>query len=233
MTKYIDFYLERDDFSSRLGEGIPKGSLFIVEGEDGSGKSIVAQRIAYGALVNGHSVAYISTELTTLDFVKQMASLNYNIEKYLLEKKLLYIPLVSLFGKVKKGKNIIFELKKSKARKIFDYELVIIDSLSYPLINGISDEEMFDLINFLLKMKYKDIVIMVTYNPKELSESAINSFRRVSDIYLKTYHTTIAGQLVKAIEVVRFRNPKREYQLVIPYRIEVGLGLVVEIISII
>jgi len=80
---YISLHLDRDDLNDKIGGGLPKGSLMIVEGESGIGKSILCQRITYGALVNGYTVTYISTEMTTLDFVRQMASLNYNIETYL------------------------------------------------------------------------------------------------------------------------------------------------------
>jgi Predicted ATPases involved in biogenesis of archaeal flagella len=48
MVEYINIYLDRDEFSNRIGGGIPKGSIFIIEGENGTGKSIVCQRILYG-----------------------------------------------------------------------------------------------------------------------------------------------------------------------------------------
>lgn len=233
MVEYIDITLDRDDFNQRIGNGLPKGSLMIIEGEEGTGKSIVAQRILYGALKNGHTASYLSTELTTLDFIKQMASLNYNIEDYLLSDKLLFLSLVNLFGKVKKEKNLIFELEKAKAKKIFEKEIIIIDSLSYPLINGFTEEDGFKLIDFLLRIKALDKFIILTYNPSELNPIVVNNLRRVSDIYFKTYVSTLAGQMAKVIEIVRFRNAKESYQYTIPYRVEPGLGLIIEIVSLV
>lgn len=233
MVEYIDITLDRDDFNQRIGNGIPKGSLMIIEGENGTGKSIVSQRILYGALKNNYTVSYLSTELTTLDFIKQMNSLNYGIEEYLLSDKLLFISLVNLFGKIKKNKNLIFELEKSKAKKIFEKDLIIIDSLSYPLINGFSDDDGFRLIDFLLRIKSMDKSIILTYNPSELNPIVVNNLRRVSDIYFKTYISTVAGQIAKVIEIVRFRNARETYQYIIPYRVEPGLGLIIEIISLV
>lgn len=232
MVEYIDITLDRDDFNQRIGNGIPKGSLMIIEGEDGTGKSIVSQRILYGALKNGYKATYISTELTTLDFIKQMDSLGYNITDYLLSNKLLFISLINLFGRVKKGKNLIFELEKSKSKKLFENDIIIIDSLSYPLVNGFEEEDGFRFINFLLKVKSMNKVIILTYNPSDINEIIMKNLRRVSDIYFKTYTSNLSGQYVKVIEIVRMRNAKDIYQNIIPYRVESGLGLIIEISSI-
>ena len=233
MTQYVKFDLERDDFGMRLGGGIPKGCLMIIEGEEGAGKSILCQRITYGALVNGHTVSYISTEMNILDFVRQMDSLNYPIEPYMLENKLLFLTLVNLFGKVKPGKNLIFELQKSKAKNLFEKDLLIIDSLSYPLVNNISLKDSERLIEFLLKVKSLNNTIILTYDPQNINPSLVTNLRRVSDIYFYVGTRTIAGQLTKYVEVKRFRNPKEQYSLLTPFRVEPGLGLVVEIVTIV
>jgi flagellar protein FlaH len=217
----------------RLGGGIPKGSLMIIEGEEGAGKSILSQRITYGALVNGHSVTYISTEMNILDFVRQMDSLNYPVAPFMLENKLLFITLINLFGKVKPGRNLIFELQKPKAKKLFEKDLVIIDSLSYPLVNNISLREAENLIEFLLRIKSLNKTILLTYDPQNINPILVNNLRRVSDIYFQVGTRTLAGQLTKYVEVRRFRNPREQYSLLTPFRVEPGLGLIVEITTIV
>jgi len=233
MTDYIRFYLDRDDFEQRLGGGIPKGSLIIIEGEEGAGKSIVSQRITYGALVNGHTVTYISTEMNVLDFVKQMDSLNYMVENFMLEDKLLFLTLVNIFGKIKDYDNLIFELRKPKAKKIFEKDLIIIDSLSYPLVNHISLRQIKELIEFLLKIKGYDKTIILTFDPQTINQNLVNDLRRVSDIYLRVGISTLAGQLVRYLEVKRFRNPREPYNLMIPFRVEPKLGLIIEIVTVV
>lgn len=232
MVEYIDITLDRDDLNQRIGNGLPKGSLMIIEGEDGSGKSILSQRIIYGALLNGYKVTYISTEMTTLDFIKQMKSLRYDIEDFILSNKLIFISLINLFGKIKKEENLIFELKKEKSKKLFESDIIIIDSLSYPLIKDLNEDQVYDLLDFLLKVKSKDKIIILTYNPNNINQILINNLRRVSDIYFKTYQSSLAGQITKVIEIIRLRDAKEEYQQIIPYRVEPGLGLLVEIISV-
>ncbi|MCA9478567.1 MAG: hypothetical protein KC535_05460, partial [Nanoarchaeota archaeon] len=49
-AKYINIEIKRDELHRNIGGALPKNSLILVEGVDGSGKSIMAQRIAYGCL---------------------------------------------------------------------------------------------------------------------------------------------------------------------------------------
>ena len=45
-----------------LGGGQPLGSLTLIEGTSGSGKSVVCQHLVYGSLLDGHSVAFFVSE---------------------------------------------------------------------------------------------------------------------------------------------------------------------------
>jgi len=58
-----------------LGGGFPKGSLIMIDGASGSGKSALCQRFSYGLLDNKNTVTYVSTQLTTQNFIRQMKSL--------------------------------------------------------------------------------------------------------------------------------------------------------------
>jgi len=233
MSEYISIFLDRDDFEQRIGGGIPKGSIMIIEGRDGTGKSIVSQRITYGALINNFTVTYISTEMSILDFVRQMDSLNYSVKDFLLSNKLMFISTTNLFGKTKLKENLILELMKNKSKKLFENDIIIIDSLSYPLVNSISRLSFIKFLDFLQKIKAKDKIIIITYNPYTLNRAVVDELRKVADIYFKTGISTTTGQLTRYIEIKRFRNAKQQYELIIPFRVEPGLGLIVEIVTIV
>jgi len=233
MGEYISIFLDRDDFEQRIGGGLPKGSIMIIEGRDGTGKSIVSQRITYGALMNNSTVTYISTEMSILDFIRQMDSLNYSVKDFLLSNKLLFISTTNLFGKTKLKENLILELMKNKSKKLFENDIIIIDSLSYPLVNSIPKLSFIKFLDFLQRIKAMDKIIIMTYNPHTLSRSVVNELRKVADIYFKTGISKTTGQLTRYVEIRRFRNAKQQYELIIPFRVEPGLGLIVEIVTIV
>jgi len=233
MTEHITIFLDRDDFEQRIGGGIPKSSIMIIEGKDGCGKSIISQRITYGALINNYTVTYISTEMSILDFIRQMDSLNYPVRDFLLTDKLMFISLTSLFGRTKFEENLILELMKSKSKKLFEKDIIIIDSLSYPLVNSIPRMSFIKFLDFLQKIKSKDKIIILTYNPFTLSKHIVEDLRNIADIYFKADISSSTGQLTRYIEIKRFRNAKQQYELIIPFRVEPGLGLIVEIVTIV
>ena len=85
----------------RGGGGFPTGSLVVIEGGSGGGKSTICQRISYGLIEGGTSVTFISTQLTTKGYINQMYSLDYPIAPHLLKGTLLYIPVIPLVQSAK------------------------------------------------------------------------------------------------------------------------------------
>ena len=91
--------IERDSLHRQLGGGIPKGTTMVMSGRFGTGKSAVSQRLSYGFLRHGHTVTYITTELTTKGFIDQMESLDYPVREDMMEGRLTIIPVFPLIGK--------------------------------------------------------------------------------------------------------------------------------------
>jgi flagellar protein FlaH len=80
-----------DQLNRAFGGGLPKGSLVLVEGSYGVGKSTLAGRIAYGLTEQSHDVTYLSTERPVGQFLDGMRSLSYDMTGALLDRKLLYL----------------------------------------------------------------------------------------------------------------------------------------------
>ena len=138
MSNTYSIKLRRDQLAEKIGGGIPKSSIFLVEGKDGGGKSIVCQRLTYGFLKNKATVTYISTELSTMGFVTQMGSLGYDVVEHILNEDLLMIPMFPTMGNVRLRKNFIDKMMKTS--KIFENDIIIIDALSKTTLQSLVDE---------------------------------------------------------------------------------------------
>ncbi|MEC8142128.1 MAG: ATPase domain-containing protein, partial [Candidatus Thermoplasmatota archaeon] len=66
--------VETDSLADSLGLRLPNRSLIMLQGEVGSGKSLVSQRFVHGLLHNDVKVLVITTELTTRGWIEQMES---------------------------------------------------------------------------------------------------------------------------------------------------------------
>ena len=71
----------------KLGGGIPLGSLTMIQGEPGAGTSILCQHLAYEALVDGHGIAYFTSEYTGKSLYTQMAAFDRDTLSYFRKRK--------------------------------------------------------------------------------------------------------------------------------------------------
>ncbi len=227
---YLDISLERDELSRNLGGGLPRSSLILIEGEDGSGKSILAQRISYSLVKKDVSVTYISTELNTLTFAEQMASMDYDVTKEMLSGRLLFIPMFPLLGYTTLDPAFFDKLLTNK--EVFRSEVIIIDTLSFLLIhNNLSYKESFNFISILKRFTSLGKTIIFCVDQTHLNETFLTLLRSVSDIYLSVAVNSFAGQVVRVISVNRFKRPESAFVNKIPFKVEPGKGLTIEIAS--
>jgi len=82
---------ERDRLDKELGGGMPPGSIVLMEGDYGAGKSAISQRFSYGLCEEGHTVTFLSTELTVGSFLEQMNSLDYDMVDHMLDENILFL----------------------------------------------------------------------------------------------------------------------------------------------
>ncbi len=225
------FELERDELGRRLGGGIAEGSITLIEGGDGSGKSILAQRMAYGLLMNKVSVTYISTELSLPEFMKQMSSLRYNVLPYLLNGQFrFYAVFPSTAHRLKKKQDLIERL--IKADILFSTDVTIIDSLTMlQPDNGVSDKTAFEFMTKLKKLVVKGKSIVLTVDPDSTDPKLLEPLREVADNYLIMKAEAGAEDIKNVIFVQRWKRTEREVSKIIKFRVEPKFGIVIDISS--
>jgi len=220
--------LIRDELNRYFGGGIPKNSLILFEGVDGSGKSILCQRFSYALLKKNVTITYISTEFNTLDFINQMESIRYSIKDSILNQKILFITMVPYLGKVKFEDDFLDKIISSK--KLFDSEVIIFDTLSFLLIKkDASDEVYYKIINFFRKLNNLNKTVIFTIDPTHLDDKFLTLLRSVVDIYIDITSGGITGDSVKTINIKRFKRPYDVYMSKIPFRVEPKEGIIIEI----
>ncbi len=220
--------LERDELGRRLGGGIAPGTITIIEGEDGSGKSILSQRIAFGLLENGHTVTYLSTELSTKGFLRQMQSLGYNVLPYLVKRRLMFFPVFPPSAKKLKKKKDLLE-RLMRAEFLFINEVTIIDSINLMLPDEpLRESQVFQFINFLKKVIQKGRSIIITYDPGNMDVKLMEQLREVADNYLELKQEVVGDDIKNVIYVKRWKA-ERDVTKVIKFRVEPRFGLIIDI----
>lgn len=229
-SKIISIDLERDELNRNLGGGIPNNSLILIEGQDGAGKSILVQRMAYGLLEHQKTVTYISSELNTKGFLEQMVSLDYDVKFYLLDGQLMFVPMFPFMGNTRLKENFLERLFNTK--RIFDNEVIIFDTFSFLMVrDSLPEEKSFHIINLLKKLNNMNKTIIFCVDPVHLNEKFLTLLRSVADVYFQVEIRTFAGNIIRVINVKRFKRSNDYIVDTIPFKVEPGRGLAIEIAS--
>lgn len=234
MTDYYSLGLEgRDRVNTAFGGGIPDGSLVLVEGEDGAGKSAISQRLSYGMAEEGVYVTYISTELESWEFVEQMHSLSYDVVEHLLGEQLLFLHAdVDTIGDGEKRKLLS---RFVNATTLWRADVVFVDSLtgllrndpSFEAVSGTGDEDhvVQRLISFLRKVTQQDKTVILTVDPTSVTENALRPLRNVADVYFEIETNTVGQEIRRQIRVRRFQNMKTPVDDSIGFTVQQGRGM--------
>ncbi|MDO9517083.1 MAG: ATPase domain-containing protein, partial [Methanosarcinaceae archaeon] len=182
MANVCSFEIPRDEFNRKLGGGFPPGSLVVIEGGSGGGKSTICQRMIFGLLENKHSVTFVSTQQTTKGFINQMYSLDYPIATYLLNGSFLFIPVIPLVQAAKS--RIDFLERLMGAKELFENKIIVIDTISSLIKYSVDNEKSLELVSFFKKLNGMGKIIILTVEPSQLSEDITSMFRSSCDIYI-------------------------------------------------
>ncbi|SRR5581483_9928928 len=235
------FHLDRDELADRLGGGLPGGALCIMEGEFGTGKSIVGQRIMYGLLKNGARVTVVSTELTTMHFIEQMHSLDYPIEEFVFNRNLLFLPVYPVLGFRGDKKDLMDRLLNAK--KMYESDVIFIDAFSSvirdwtrALPDEVSPQEITERIEdalYLFKLlNSRGHTVVLTLQPGDIPDDISSVLKAAADVYLTLKLDSVGGVVSRSIFVRRYSRAEKPVADIVPFRVEPKTGLIVEIKSV-
>ncbi len=218
---------EKDGFAERFGREIPDGSLIFLEGKEGAGKSIFCQRFCYSFLKHGSTCSYVSTQFTIKNFLRQTASVGYDMRKYLMSGRLFYISTEVMLAETLPKKTFLHGLLTSK--RIFEPDIIIIDSLSTLLSESLNEKNLIDLTTFFNRLKGSGKVIIITGNPNEWPGEIYNAFQMLCDIHFKVTREAMPGiGIVHNIYLEKFNGARYRYEGKTTFSVRPGVGLTIE-----
>ncbi|QLK27538.1 AAA family ATPase [Natrinema zhouii] len=234
MTDYYSIGLtDQDRVNTAIGGGIPSGSIVLIEGQDGAGKSALSQRFSYGIASEDAYVTYISTELESWEFVQQMHSLSYDVVDLLLDEQLLF--LHANIDTHDEGRERQLLARLASAKTLWKADVVFVDTLSALLRNdpnyegvievGDEDHVIQRLVTFLRQMTMKDKSVVLTVDPTSVSDDALRPLRNMADIYFQIETNTVGQEIRRKVLVRRFQNMKSPVDDSIGFTVQQGRGI--------
>lgn len=213
----------------------------MIEGEYGTGKSIILERLLYGLLKNQSRVSVVSTELTTLHFIEQMHSLDYPVEEYIFNRSLLFLPVYPVLGFRGHKKDLMDRLLNAK--RMYESDIIAIDAFSSLVKDWIralpktqddraTVERIEDALYLFKLLNSRGKTVILTMQPGDLPEDIASVLKAAADVYFTLKLDSVGGVVSRSLFVRRFERAAKPVADIIPFRVEPKTGLIVEIKSV-
>ena len=224
-----EFTLEQDSLSNAMGARLPNRSLWMIQGEVGSGKSLISQRLIFGLLENGSKILVVTTELTTRGWIEQMESIGYPVTEHIASGMLLVFSQFGVIAESKEGVDM-FDVLESEA--IDKADVVVVDSASALLPTGLETSEQMQVLQRLRRVCSESRSLLLTVDPTEMDEKLLHKLRTSCEVLLDMRAGFVGGEIKRTIVVTRFLRAAGPVQASVGWRVEPYMGFIVDITAV-
>ena len=224
-----EFTLDQDSLANAMGARLPNRSLWMIQGEVGSGKSLVSQRLIFGLLENGSKVLVITTELTTRGWIEQMESIGYPVTDYIASGMLMVFSRFGVIAEAKEGVDLFDVLESDAVEKA---DVVVVDSASALIPEGMESSQHLATLQKLRKICSESRSLLLTVDPEEMDGKLLHKLRSSCEVLLDMNAGFVGGEIKRTIVVTRFLRAAGPVQASVGWRVEPYMGFIVDITAV-
>jgi len=213
-----------NEIDKKIADGLPLGSLTLIEGENDTGKSVLTQQIVWGAMKQGLNVDLYTTEMTNRSFLNQMEAMSLDISDYFAWGYIRLFP-IHLEGfqwsEEEMGdilSRVINHIGRSHAEvHIIDSLTMFTEYMSKPVI-----------LTFLTNCKTlvdKGKTILITLHTYAFEEDTLIRIRSICDAHLMMKKALIGDKYVMVMEVVKVRGARKTTGNLVSFEVHPGYGM--------
>lgn len=207
------------ELDSKMGGGIPVGSLTLVEGSSGAGKSVLAQQITWGSLKEGFTLALFTSENTVKSLVTQMQSLDLDILDFLLLGRLRIYPMELAYLKAQAPMAVLQAIRETT-----DCEAIIIDSLTSALAS-LSAEASLRFFEECKRLCATGKTLIIVLHNQVVSADVLVRMRSMCDVHLQLRTVDDGKRVLKMLEVSKVRGGGSATGAIVSFDVEPGWGM--------
>lgn len=207
------------EIDRKIGGGIPQGSLTLIEGHSGAGKSVLAQQMIWGSLRDGFQLSLFTTENTVRSLIKHMQSLSLDVLDFLLLDRLKVYPMeVARLGK--DSPRILLQAMKMERGR----DMIFVDSLTSCVAHS-SVEEVLSYFEDCKKLCADGMTIIAVLHSHAVSQDLLIRIQSLCDTHLRLRTEEVGDRLVKTMEVAKVRGASQKTGNIISFDVEPEWGI--------
>jgi len=179
----------------------------LIEGANDTGKSVVAQQLAYGALRSGLRVTYITTENTIKSLISQMLSLSFDVRPYFFKRyfKVFTLHVENIEWQREKASRILEVITKYLSEGC-EADVVVIDSLTY-MVTYADEGDVLTFFSSLRNICDKELkTVVLTVHPYAFPQDLLVRVRSICDAHLILEIKTVGDRIVRMLCAPKLRG---------------------------
>lgn len=208
------------ELDSRMGGGIPVGSMVLIEGGSGSGKSVLSQQMMWGALKDGFRVVLFTSENTIKSLVPQMKSIDLDILNYLLLGKFRVYP-IELSRLQRDAPSKLLQVLQMQTGS----DIIVVDSFTSAMVQDSIDMEIRGFFEGCKRLCATGKTVFVTIHTDAVRTDLITPIRSMCDAHLKLKSEQDGQRMVKTLEVAKVRGASSSTGAIVGFDVEPGWGM--------
>ena len=212
------------EIDKKLADGLPLGSLILIEGQNDTGKSVLTQQLIWGSMYNNLRVDLFSTELTTKSFLTQMESMSLDISDFFAWGyiRLFHCHLAG-FRWTAEAMNDILERIITHA-KFSNADIIIIDSMTV-FAEHTSEEAVLNFLTTARNICDHGKTIILTMHSYAFNDGTLTRIRSICDAHLFMMRKLMGDKYIMVLEVVKVRGARKTTGNLVSFEIHPGYGM--------
>ena len=207
------------ELDTKMGGGIPVGSLTMIEGSSGAGKSVLAQQITWGSLKEGFTLAMFSSENTVKSLIQQMQSLDLDVLDFLLLGRLRIYPMEPAQLGAQAATALLRAIRQSSG-----CEAVIVDSLT-SIIAGMPAQASLHFLEECKRLCASGKTILLVVHEQVVADDVLVRMRSMCDANLRLRSVDDGKRMLKMLEVTKVRGGGSTTGAIVSFDVEPGWGM--------
>jgi archaellum biogenesis ATPase FlaH/DNA-binding response OmpR family regulator len=207
----------------KMGGGLPVSSLNLAVGAAGSGKSVLCEHLAYGALVGGFEVAYFTSEHTPDSLTTQMSSIGLETAHFLDDGSLRIFPVPDP-SDGQDSASMLGRLSLAIEQLAQDSQFIVVDSIT-DLAGSCTEQNVIAFFSAGRRLTNQGKTVMMSIHNYVFSSDMFSRLHNLCDGYFTLNSEQVMGRPMRTLEINKINTTELITENLVSFVVEPETGM--------